>query len=722
MYRLVSTHVAFLLFLSGLATARGQNDERSAPFQRATPESVGLSPDKVRTVLDGVGELVADQEAVGAQVLLIKDGKIILNEGVGWRDRESRLKMEPNTICCVRSMTKPVVGTAVQMLIDEGKLALTDRASKYLPSFDNAKSREITVEQLLTHTGGFPLTLISKELSAYSGQRSVADQAGETGPSGKAGVFAYSDCDSETLAAIVAQISGQPAEEFIRKRILEPLGMKDTYCVLDTDAPPRSQVSSNYAGTSAFWHKYWDRNDPPFFPFFLGAAALYSTPSDYARFLALWMDRGKVGSKRLLSEAAVTRALTPAMPMLALASPKPYPTGLPGFRLFYGQHWMVYQGEKADTPNTLPVFGHGGSDGTLALAFPEQKLMAFYFTQARGGLSVFQFEELIAPLVGLPAPPAPQRLSAKKLKPYIGQYRDTASGAIGYVYVHAGRLALELSGKGSVLVPHWPIEDDRWGFGQAAPEVAIRFDRGAGGDVVKLRIQEGKVESVLERVGPAKDLPTVAQLMADCRRQQGGDGIDALRVVQLFGTFSAGTAKLDLTFVADDHQVVQRLKIGTGEQVLLVKRDRGWRQLPGKAAENLNGMFHEQYARVNPLVRLGDWRKTATAVEVVRKDTAKEEEVWVVRLHGELLPPLTRYVSCKSGLLLKEEAWVVAKGVGMTKLNVRYEDYRAVAGVLLPFRVVSESAFTGKQVVQYENAKANPELPKGTFELLGAGK
>ena len=47
MYRLVSTHVAFLLFLSGLATARGQNDDRSAPFQRATPESVGLSPDKV---------------------------------------------------------------------------------------------------------------------------------------------------------------------------------------------------------------------------------------------------------------------------------------------------------------------------------------------------------------------------------------------------------------------------------------------------------------------------------------------------------------------------------------------------------------------------------------------------------------------------------------------------------------------------------------------------
>ena len=119
----------------------GQNDERSARFQRATPESVRLSPEKIRTGARRCARVGRRPGGRRAQVLLIKDGKIILNEGVGWRDRESRLKMEPNTICCVRSMTKPVVGTAVQMLIDEGKLALTDRASKYLPSFDNAKSR-----------------------------------------------------------------------------------------------------------------------------------------------------------------------------------------------------------------------------------------------------------------------------------------------------------------------------------------------------------------------------------------------------------------------------------------------------------------------------------------------------------------------------------------------------------------------------------------------------
>jgi hypothetical protein len=126
-------------------------------------------------------------------------------------------------------------------------------------------------------------------------------------------------------------------------------------------------------------------------------------------------------------------------------------------------------------------------------------------------------------------------------------------------------------------------------------------------------------------------------------------------------------------------------------------------------------------AQAGPHPQPGRWPADAArvvagpAVVVSVAGLAVAGLVWVVRLHGELLPPLTRYVSFKSRLLLKEEAWVVPKGVGMTKLNVRYEDYRAVAGVLLPFRVVSESAFTGKQLVQYEIAKVNPELPKGTF-------
>src|SRR5262249_16460165 len=193
-----------------------------------------------------------------------------------------------------------------------------------------------------------------------------------------------------------------PADEFIHKRILEPLGMTDTYCLLRKDAPPRLRVSSNHAGSVGLWHKYWDHEDPPFFPFFLGAAAMYSTPADYARFLALWLDPGMVGSRRLLSEAPVERALRPIVPMLMLGDGRAaVPTRFPDLRVFYGLHWMVYQPANGSAKAGLPIFGHGGSDGTTALVFPEQDLMAFYFTQSRGGLSTIRFEELLAPFVGL---------------------------------------------------------------------------------------------------------------------------------------------------------------------------------------------------------------------------------------------------------------------------------------------------------------------------------
>jgi CubicO group peptidase (beta-lactamase class C family) len=291
-------------------------------------EPPALSPEALRALAAGVRELVEEDEAVGAEVLILHRGQVVLHEAFGWADLDRRTPLTPNTIVCVRSMTKPLVGTAIQMLIDEGKLSLSDPVSKYLPAFANDKSRAITVGQLLTHTAGFPLTLINKPLSAYGGQRAVADQAGQIGPGGPPGPFRYSDCDSETLAAIVSEVSGQPVDVFIRRRILEPLGMKDTFCVLGKGAPPRSRVSSNHAGMPGLWHKYWDHEDEPLFPFFLGAAGLYSTTTDYARFLALWLDRGQAGGRRLLSEAAVERALRPAKPMLSPGSDTPFPTGL----------------------------------------------------------------------------------------------------------------------------------------------------------------------------------------------------------------------------------------------------------------------------------------------------------------------------------------------------------------------------------------------------------
>lgn len=676
------------------------------------------SPQVLEAISQGVRNLIDDQDAVGAEVLILKNRKVVLHEVFGFSDLTTRRPLTRNTIACVRSMTKPVVGTAIQMLIDEGKLALSDRASKYLPAFDNNKSRAITVEQLLTHTSGFPLTLIDKQLSSYTGQRAVADQAGQKGPTGKPGVFVYSDSDSETLAAIVAQISGQPAEEFIRRRILEPLGMHDTFCVLSKDSPPRARVSSNHAGSPGLWHKYWDHQEAPFFPFFLGAAALYSTPADYAKFLALWMDHGQTGGQRLLSEEAIQRGLKPALPMLALGAKTPYPNGLPGMQLFYGQHWMVYEGAAKHTGPALPIFGHDGSDGTTAIAFPEQDLIALYFTQSRGGMSVFRFQELLAPLAGLPAPPVRTRLPVEKLRSFVGCYLDDKQHPAVWVQLCGKRMQLEFPDQGALL-PLWPDARGRWDFGESVPGTSVSFEFDASGTATAMQVwAKDKQLVTYQRARPSKDWPTVEQLMALRRDKQGGNKVDELKNLELKGKLSVGPTQLDFSFLAaGPEQMVRRLSLPGRTETLIVDHARAVKQEPGQPPEELTGLFFDQAARRNPLARLGDWRKTFTTVEVAGKDQLDKEDVWIVRCAGGSQPPVTRYVSAKSGLLIEENDWITVKGIGTIPLSILFEDYRDVAGVKLPFRTTTESGVTGKQVMRVTEVKANPAIPPDAFSM-----
>jgi CubicO group peptidase (beta-lactamase class C family) len=675
------------------------------PSRTETDERLALSAKALRAVSAGIRELVEDNEAVGAEVLLLHHGKVVLHEAFGWADMDRRIPLTPNTIVCVRSMTKPLVGTAIQMLIDEGKLSPGDPASKYLPAFANDKSRAITIEQLLTHTAGFPLTLVNKPLSAYRGQREVADDAGRIGPDGPPGSFRYSDTDSETLAAIVSQVSGQPVDVFIKRRILDPLGMKDTYCVLGKDAPRRSRVSSNHAGSPGLWHKYWDHEAEPFFPFFLGAAALYSTTTDYARFLALWRDRGQAGGRRLLSQAAVERALRPAKPMLSPGSNAPYPTALAPLRPYYARHWMVYIPPEKTAAGALPVFGHGGSDGTLALVFPEQDLIACYFTQSRGGMSVFRFEELLAPLVGLKAPPLRARLPVEKLKPYLGSFRDAGGTKRAWVTLHGKRLRVELAGVGALL-PRWPDASGRWALGETEPGVALSFDRKDAGEATGIRLWHNDKQLFhLQRSVPGRDLPSVEQVMAFRREKQGGDRIDALQSVELKGKLRVGANEVDYTILAaGTDRVTRRIRLPAGTETTIIDRKRVSKQSPGKPPEELGGLWRDEGVRINPIARMRDWRESPAAVTVAGKDRLGDEEVWIVRVECEFSPPLTRYVSTKTGLLLKEDAWVTARGIGTVPLTVRYEDYRKVAGVQLPFRWTSESRLTGKQILQFTEA------------------
>jgi len=355
----------------------------SSEIAPGAPQSTQLSKEALQALGEEIAGWVESGDPIGAEILVAQHGNTVFHEVYGWDDREEERLLARNSIFRLRSMTKPIVGTAVLMLAEDGKLGLDDTVAQYLPSFENDRSRSITIRQLLTHTSGLGDhgrndIGLSKKPSDFESLRALVDEIGEIGPAAGGGDFHYSDSGSSTLGAIVAEVSGMPAEQFIQERILQPLGMTDTYSRFEPDAPWAKRMNSTYQQSqgSCDFEKYWDRSMAQTFKYFRASGGLYSTTGDYMRFLAMWMNRGVHEDKRLLSEATVDAALAPYIDA------------------GYGMHWDI------DVPrmtNGLPAeFGHGGSDGTLAMAFPELDATVLFFTQSRRSRARVRFIEALA--------------------------------------------------------------------------------------------------------------------------------------------------------------------------------------------------------------------------------------------------------------------------------------------------------------------------------------
>ncbi len=346
------------------------------PFPTASAAEVGLDPTRLDTLVDAVVEHVASGDPVGAELLVIKNRRTVVHEAFGWRDRELERPFEKNTICRIRSMTKPIVATGIWQLVGDGELRLQDPVARHIEAFDNELSRSITIDHLLTHTGGFGHPGYPAQLTSYGSLRAAVDASGSAGPDSEVGAgYRYSDVDSATLAAVVAEIAGQPVESYIAQHILGPLRMTDTFCNFDPNDPRAARVSSTYVLRDGQLVKYWDPSREQQLPFFRGSGGIYSTPMDYARFLAAWMDRGSGPDSRLVPEGLIPTALASTVMSASEATPR-----------HYARHWEVHgpvRDEHDVAEHGLPVFGHTGSDGTAALCSPEQDLMVLYFTQSR---------------------------------------------------------------------------------------------------------------------------------------------------------------------------------------------------------------------------------------------------------------------------------------------------------------------------------------------------
>ena len=475
-------------------------------FSYASPESQGISNESVGGLVDAVQSYLDEELIVGAELVVIKNRKIVLHEAVGWNDRESEIPMERDTLFNIRSMTKPITGAAIQILIDEGRLNLDSRAAEYLPGFDNEDSRNITVEQLLTHRSGLPLYIITTA-DEYETLFLMANATGIIGPEFEPGSkFWYSDAGTDVLGAVVEVETGEPLDAFVTERILEPLGMNSSfyYHPATQNDSRRDRIPVLYVGGIGEWVKAWS-SEEPLYPFAFGSQGLYCTPVDYARFLAMWMDDGQVGGKQLLSSEAVNRTHTPVSKMSSLGSDAPYPTGFFNLEAYYGQMAILFSNSTTGIPE-VEVIGHSGSDGTYAWAWPEHDLMILYFTQSRGSLSGIKLESKMDELLIHPELGEVNDRAREQYAGYLGSYTANYGpfrNAEFVVTVQNGRLAVDIPNQ-VVYELEEPDEEGRWRF-RISDEIAVSFELDDGGNVTAMMLHQAGYVFEMPRGAPAED-------------------------------------------------------------------------------------------------------------------------------------------------------------------------------------------------------------------------
>lgn len=340
---------------------------RPKPSPERHPVAAALQPFVDRGWIAGAVTLVADRD------------RILALDAIGYADRPRRRRMTPDCLFWIASITKPITGAAFMMLVDEGKVRVTDPVEKHLPEFADLRvvakrtkartvlvrpNRRITLRDVLTHTSGMPMcsplekpTLDLLPLAVAA--RSYAMTPLEFQPGRR---YSYSNCGINTAGRVMEVVSGVPYEEFLARRLLKPLGMRDT-----TFVPTRAQLSrlaSPHEPNTAKTRLVDSRISPLKYPLddpsrrgFPGGG-LFSTARDLARFAQMVLRGGALGGTRFLSRAAVRQ-----MTRRHVANG-------------YGLGWSVDK----------DVVGHGGSLGSKMLIHRKRGLITIFLGQHAGHL------------------------------------------------------------------------------------------------------------------------------------------------------------------------------------------------------------------------------------------------------------------------------------------------------------------------------------------------
>jgi CubicO group peptidase (beta-lactamase class C family) len=398
--RSLRASIATIALLAAASPVAAQPTRASAPRG-----SHGFSAERLARVDRFLQQYVDSNRIGGAVALVIRDGQVAYQKSVGWIDQAAHRPMTADAIFRIASQSKAITSTAVLILVEEGKIALTDPVSRFIPAYahttvasraDSGQTvvparREITIQDLLTHTAGI----------SYGGERWIADQyaAKGLGPAagngwytadktepvcetmerlaslpfvaqpGESFVYGY---NTDILGCVVERASGVPLDEFVRTRITGPLGMTDTYFFLPpakatrlvtlymNDSTGRSVRAPEGSRGQGHYVEGPRRS-------FSGGAGIVSTARDYARFLSMILARGEIDGVRILSPRSVDLMTSNQIPTIYAQSGR-------GF----GLGFETVERIGANGYYSVGSFGWGGAYGSSYMVDPAERMIVVF--------------------------------------------------------------------------------------------------------------------------------------------------------------------------------------------------------------------------------------------------------------------------------------------------------------------------------------------------------
>ncbi len=415
-----------ILFLFTGIIAQTKSVKKSPVLTEASPESVGISSDRLALIDKMCENEVANGNLPGIVSLVARNGKIVHWKAYGMADNKAGRALKRDDIFRIASQTKAITSTAVMILWEEGKFQLDDPISKFIPEFKNAQvlstfqysdttwsgipvNKEITIRHLLTHTSGIGYGFIDSDermrmifhkagiVDAFTTEKVIlrenikklAKMPLHHHPGAK---YTYSE-GLDVLGYFVEVVSGMPFDEFLRTRIFDPLGMNDTWFYLP-DSKANRLVSVQYK-EGGEWKKFPVTSYDPDYPvkgaktYFAGGAGLSSTVKDYAAFLQMYLNGGELNGIRILSRKTVES-------IMGNQTGELYGQPNEHYGLAFGV--LTGKGQNKGGLGSEGTFQWGGYFNTSYFADPKEQVIGLIFKQTQGpvnDVTGWKFRQLV---------------------------------------------------------------------------------------------------------------------------------------------------------------------------------------------------------------------------------------------------------------------------------------------------------------------------------------